>query len=193
MLAARRVVPWCCTLLVALALTAPGSAGAAIEIRHPCGSGTDATELVTRAGPGTRCRTALATMRAWRRAGNPSRFRGHRCGRVKGFTVDFTDSPRRRAAGSRRGRSAGGAARSTASGPRTEAGRRSTALGAENAPIPRAALDLEQLRLCRGTGRRTTCNGSGQASIDQPGVLSLLQGHEALQLVRPKRHGPAPF
>jgi hypothetical protein len=93
MLTARRVTLLWCGVLASLALAAPAGAGSAIQIRHPCGSGRDATELVTRAGPGTRCRTALATMRAWRRVGNPSRFRGHRCGSVRGFNVDFTDTP----------------------------------------------------------------------------------------------------
>ncbi len=85
------VLPVLLAVIVAATFAVAAPAHGAIRIKHRCGAGQDRTELVTRAGAGTRCATALAVMRAWRRAGNPARFRGHRCGEVRGFNVDFTD------------------------------------------------------------------------------------------------------
>jgi hypothetical protein len=67
---------------------------AAPSLGKICGTGRDSGELVTRAGKGSRCRTGLPLMRAWRAADNPRRFRSYRCGDVPDTQVEFRGDQR---------------------------------------------------------------------------------------------------
>jgi hypothetical protein len=82
------IVAALCTVGMAAA-AAPAVAAERGDIRGVCGTSGKGQELLTRSGHGATCAGARTTLRGWRNAGNPRRFRGYRCGEVPTVNVGF--------------------------------------------------------------------------------------------------------
>lgn len=78
-----------CALALACAAVPAVGARHQRQLTRVCGHASHATELITRSGARATCRQAVRVMRAWRRAGNPHRFRSMRCGEIGPTVLDY--------------------------------------------------------------------------------------------------------